>query len=60
MIEISIHIFSLVIGFIIGLIAMGIIMISFELIDFDRTGIDIKHGLIELEAKLAELKKEEV
>lgn len=59
MIEISIHIFSLVIGFIIGLIAMGIIMISFELFDFDRTGIVIKHRLIELEAKLTELKKEE-
>lgn len=59
MIEISIHIFSLVIGFIIGLIAMGIIMISFELFDFNRTGLEIKYKLIELEAKLTELKREE-
>lgn len=59
MIEISIHIFSLIIGFIIGLIVMGIAIITFELFEFDRTGIDIKYKLNELEAELTELKKEE-
>ena len=33
---------------------------AFELFEFDRTGIDIKHKLNELEADLTDLKKEEV
>lgn len=60
MIEISIHVPSLLIGFIIGLIIMGIFMIITELFDFDRTGVDIKNKLIKLEAELTKLKKEEV
>lgn len=59
MIEISIHVPSLLIGCFIGVVAMGIIMISFEVFDFNRSGLEIKYKLIELEAKLTELKKEE-
>lgn len=59
MIEISIHTLSLIIGFISGLIVMGFILITSELFDFDRTGLDIKYKLNELEAKLTKLKKEE-
>ena len=58
--EISIHFLSLVIGFILGLTVMSILIITFELFDFDRTGVDITKRLIKLEAELTKLKKEEV